>query len=203
MSADERAIDELLGFWFGSSDDDVEVAQDQARLWWSHDPAVDAEITERFGALVSRAAAGEVDHWAGTARGRLALILLLDQLPRNIHRGTPQAFATDRKALALSREGLRLRADQELRPIERVFLMMPLEHAEDIEAQQECVQCFRALANEVPESSREIFEYYLDYAVRHHDVVARFGRFPHRNQTLGRPSTPEETSFLEEPDSSF
>ena len=203
MSKDEQAIGDLLEFWFGSNTNDAEAAKTQARLWWSHDPAVDAEIGERFGALVARAAAGELDHWASAARGRLALILLLDQLPRNIYRGTPQAFATDPRALALCREGLRHRVDMELRPIERVFLMLPLEHCEDEGAQEECVRRFRDLADEVPEELRATFDEYLDYAVRHHAVVARFGRFPHRNQILLRTSSPEEISYLEKPGSSF
>jgi len=203
MDEDRLMIDELLAFWFGSAADDSAVAREQSRLWWSHDPEVDAEIEERFGALAKRAANGELDLWASTPRGRLALILLCDQLPRNIHRGTPQAFATDDRALTLAHEGLGAGVDRELRPIERVFLLMPLEHAEAIGAQDESVRRFRALVGEVGEEVRPTFEEYLDYAIRHRDVIARFGRFPHRNAILSRPSTAEERSFLEQPGSSF
>jgi uncharacterized protein (DUF924 family) len=203
MSNDQREIDELLGFWFGDSDDDAAVAQSQSKLWWSHDPATDNEIKQRFGDLVARAAAGELDDWAETARGRLALILLFDQLPRNIHRGFPKAFATDPRALRLALEGLQAGVDEELRPIEKVFLMMPLEHSESLDRQEESVRRFRALAEEAPENLKATFEYYLDYAVRHRDIIARFGRFPHRNELLGRISTSEELAFLEEPGSSF
>ncbi len=201
-SLDARAR-ELLDFWFGPHADDAEAARAQAGLWWGHAETTDADVRRRFGDLIGPARAGDLDGWAATPRGRLALVLLLDQVPRNVHRGTPDAFAGDSHALALTRGGLRGGDLEHLRPVERVFLLMPLEHAEDLACQEECVERMQALAEAVPEAWREPFEMFADYAVRHRDVIARFGRFPHRNAILGRPSTPEELEFLSRPGSSF
>ncbi len=138
-----------------------------------------------------------------TPRGRLALILLLDQLPRAIYRGTPRAFEKDDKALGLAREGLQLKMDHHLRYIERLFFLLPLEHAEDLDAQQQSVRRFLELEAEVAPPLRPAFGGFVEYAVRHRDVIERFGRFPHRNEILGRESTAEEEAFLKEPGSSF
>jgi uncharacterized protein (DUF924 family) len=199
----ETIKDELLEFWFGKEPDDAAVAQAKAGLWWGRDPATDELLQERFGAATSAAAAGVLDHWTGSPRGRLALILLLDQLPRAIHRGTPTAFATDGMALEAASRGLASGADRLLRPIERVFFYLPFEHSERIEDQERSVELFRGLLASTAESSRASFEFFLDYAVRHRDIIARFGRFPHRNLVLGRQSTAMELEFLEQPDSSF
>jgi uncharacterized protein (DUF924 family) len=133
----------------------------------------------------------------------LALILLLDQLPRAIHRATPEAFAQDSKALKVAEQGLESGADRLLRPIERLFVYLPFEHSEDMADQDRSVQLFRDLAASVPENHRETFAGFVDYAVKHREVITRFGRFPHRNLILGRESTPEEKAFLEQPGSSF
>ena len=194
---------QLLLYWFGDHDDDAEVARAQAGLWWGHDEETDAEVRRRVGDLILPALAGELDGWAASARGRLALVLALDQVPRNVHRGTPLAFAGDERALALTREGLERGDPDHLRPIEQVFLLMPLEHAEDLAAQEECVERMQTLTEAVPEAWREPFAMFCDYARRHRDVIARFGRFPHRNAILGRASTPEELAFLQQPGSSF
>jgi uncharacterized protein (DUF924 family) len=138
-----------------------------------------------------------------TSRGRLALILLLDQLPRSIHRGTPEAFAQDAAARQVADSGLAAGADRLLRPIERLFFYLPFEHSEDLADQHRSVRLFRELGESVLESQRDVFSGFLDYAVRHREVIERFGRFPHRNRILGRESTPEELAFLEEPGSSF
>lgn len=194
---------DVLGFWFGAHAGDSATAQAQRRLWWSKDAVVDADIRERFGALVSAAAAGRHDDWAATPRGRLALLVLLDQFSRNIHRDTAQAFAHDAQALRLALEGLEAGHDRSLRPIERVFCYLPLEHAESLPLQVRSVALFRALAAEAGEAGRATFAGYLDFAERHHAIIARFGRFPHRNRILGRKSTPEETAFLKQPGSGF
>lgn len=193
----------VLAFWFGAGTDDAATAQTQRKLWWSKDAAVDAGMRTRFATLVSTAAAGGHDDWAGTPQGRLALIVLFDQLPRNIYRDTPQAFAFDARALQLALDGIATGADQPLRPIERVFCYLPLEHAESLAMQERSVTLFTALAADAPDNVRDTFRGFADYAVRHREVIARFGRFPHRNRILGRVSTPEEMEFLKQPGSSF
>jgi len=203
MSTLPPAATAVLDFWFGTLVDDVATAQAQRKLWWSKDPAVDADMRRRFAGLVDAAAAGVHDDWAASPRGQLALILLFDQFPRNIHRDTPQAFAFDARALPLAQGLVSTEGDRALRRIERVFCYLPLEHAESIETQDRSVELFRALAADTQEHQRETFAGYVDYALRHRDVIARFGRFPHRNRILGRRSTPEENEFLAQPGSSF
>lgn len=193
----------ILDFWFGADPDDAIVVKKQAMLWWSKNRESDDEIRQRFEDAVRSAAAGELNEWLATARGRLALIILTDQFPRNMYRDTARAFSCDSKALAWCLEGLNGRVDRELRPIERVFFYLPLEHAESRERQAKSVQCFSELAASVPIDQKNIFEEYLGFAIRHRDIVERFGRFPHRNDLLGRRSTPEELAFLTEPGSSF
>lgn len=193
----------ILEFWFGNTADDTATAQAQQKLWWSKNAAVDADIRTRFGALVETAVTGTLDDWAQDARGRLALILLFDQFPRNMYRDTPRAFACDARAEKLALAGIANGADRTLRAIERVFFYLPLEHSESAELQERSVALFTALAAGVPEADRKTFAGYVDYAVRHRDVIHRFGRFPHRNHILGRDSTPEETTFLKQPGSSF
>ncbi|MGY4025292.1 DUF924 family protein [Aeromonas rivuli] len=190
----------LLDFWFGDDTDDASRAKRQAPLWWGKSRDTDLLIRQRFGALAEQASAGTLAHWAEVPTGRLALILLLDQLPRNIHRGTPGSFAQDAKALALTLAGLSLGADKALSPLARVFYYLPLEHAEQREHQARSVALFDALAAEQPGST---FAGYLDFARRHQVIVDRFGRFPHRNAILGRPNTTEESAFLTQPGSGF
>jgi uncharacterized protein (DUF924 family) len=195
--------DELLDLWFGDNNDDAEVGASQASLWWGKSVETDDMLGARFGQAADAAAAGTLDHWSGSPHGRLALILLLDQLPRVIHRGRPDAFAQDGKARTVAEKGLASGADRLLRPIERVFFYLPFEHSENPADQQRSLELFENLANEVPEKWTETFDLYLDFAVRHKKIIDRFGRFPHRNDILGRVSTPEETEFLQQPDSGF
>ena len=199
----EEKKDELLRLWFGDDDDDAAVAEARAELWWGHRQETDELLQARFGTVASAAATDVLDHWAGSPRGRLALILSLDQLPRAIHRGMPEAFAQDAKARKVAEQGLESGADRLLRPIERLFVYLPFEHSEDIADQDRSVQLFRELVAAVPHEHRETFAGFLDYAVRHREVIREFGRFPHRNQILGRESTAEEKAFLEQPGSSF
>ncbi len=200
---DTITADIVLDFWFGPAAGDTATAQAQQKLWWSKNETIDADIRTRFGGLVEAAASGRHDDWALKPRGRLALILLFDQFPRNMYRNTPRAFACDPLAGKLALAGIASGADRELRAIERVFFYLPLEHSESAELQERCVALFTALAAGVPEADRETFAGYVDYAVRHRDVIHRFGRFPHRNRILGRTSTQEETAFLQQPGSSF
>jgi uncharacterized protein (DUF924 family) len=202
FDGDPRA-DALLEFWFGSQTDDAEVANAQATLWWGHDPATDVVVQQRFEGLAELAAGGALDHWQDSPRGRLALILLLDQVPRNVWRGTVRAFATDPMARWAVLEGFTRRDDRELRPIHRLFFYMPLEHSESVAYQNQSVEAVRSLADEVPTAWRTAFDLFVDYAERHRDVIERFGRFPHRNRILGRASTADEIAFLSEPGSSF
>lgn len=199
----QQVRDDLLALWFGDNPDDSAVAAEKKALWWGHDPATDEMLREKFGTPSVAAGVGVLDHWTGSPRGRLALILLLDQIPRSVHRGLPEAFALDPDARNVAAQGLASGADRLLRPIERVFFYLPFEHSEGLDDQERSVDLFRELAGSVPDGDRETFDFFLDYAVRHHAVIARFGRFPHRNVILGRQSTPEEIEFLAQPGSSF
>lgn len=192
----EARIEAVLSYWFGTVGENGFPAQDRRDLWFGASPETDAEIAARFGDDVERAGRGELESWARTPRGRLALILLLDQFSRNIHRGTPEAFANDDRALALCLEGLRLGHDRTLRSCERVFFYLPLEHSEDPVHQSRCVGLLEELLRGSPQGTRPRLEEALAYARKHRDIVERFGRFPHRNPILGRASTPEEERFL-------
>lgn len=193
----------LLDWWFGGAASAGEVAARRNGLWFGYRPEQDEDARLRFGDPCAEALAGGLRGWTGQAQGRLALILLLDQLPRMIHRGTPQAFAGDERARTLLDEGLAQGFDAELAPIQRVFAYLVLEHAEDPALQDQAVARFTALRDQAPASEHELFGNYLDFAERHREVIRRFGRFPHRNAILGRPSTPEELAFLEQPGSRF
>ena len=195
--------DTLHAFWFGTSPQDAEVIARQSALWWQKQPAVDTEIRKRFAPLVERAATGELDSWLGELRGRLALILLTDQFPRNIWREQAAAFAFDVLALRWAKEALVLGLDTRARPIERVFLYLPLEHSENLADQQHAVRLFDALAASVSSELRPAFDGFLDYARRHLEIIERFGRFPHRNAALGRETTAAEADFLRQPGSRF
>lgn len=186
--------DAIPDFWFGTLDNDGVPAADVMRRWFESDPGFDAEIRERFGADLERVDA--LSELEVEPRGALALVLLTDQFPRNIHRGTPQAFAFDERARGVTRRAIEAGHESALHPIERVFLYMPLEHAEDLKLQDESVRRFRALAEEVPEHLRETFASFAWHAENHREVIARFGRFPHRNAVLGRESTAAERAYL-------
>jgi Uncharacterized protein conserved in bacteria len=179
------------------------VAERQKKLWWSKNPDIDTECRTRFAPLVQQAAANQLDDWTESPRSMLALVLLLDQMPRNIYRDTAQAFAHDELARQCSHLALAMGLDADLPPLARVFLYLPLEHAEDLDDQEYVVQLMGALAKAASAEDKATFDGYADYARRHHAVIARFGRFPHRNRILARESTPEEIDFLKQPGSSF
>ncbi|MBW8329969.1 MAG: DUF924 domain-containing protein [Thiobacillus sp.] len=200
---DQAEAESVLAFWFGSPGSATEVAGRQSKLWFGKSPANDQAVIDRFTATLLAAAAGQLDHWTTTPRGRLALVIVLDQFPHHIHRDRPQAFATDPQALGLSLAALTADEDRQLAPIERVFLYLPLEHAESLDLQERSVALYEKLARAAAADERALFDNYLDYARKHRDVVARFGRFPHRNDILGRASTPEELEFLKQPGSRF
>lgn len=196
-------IDYVLGFWFGDSQDDAEVAREKSALWWKKSEDTDKLIWAKFEHRVQQAVRGELRDWLGSSRGRLASIILIDQFCRNIYRNTPQAFAHDEQALAWTLSGLDEGVDNELRPIERIFFYLPLEHSENLGHQQRCVELCAQLLAAVPDTARDTFAGFLDFAERHKAVIERFGRFPHRNDILGRESTQEEIEFLRTPGSSF
>lgn len=183
--------EEVLSFWF----DDIAGDDFKTRngIWFGKNAAFDANIQKRFGSLRADAAAGKLIDWERSARAALALVIALDQFSRNVFRGTPWAFATDAMALATAKRAIESGFDRQLRPVERLFLYLPFEHAETLADQERSVALSKTLDD--PGS--------LDYAERHRAIVVRFGRFPHRNAILGRASTPEEIAFLAEPGSSF
>ena len=197
-------IESVLDFWFGSCGPDGSLDPARKKMWFGDGRRHDSAIRERFGALHQRASRGELEkEWGATPSGRIALIVLLDQFSRHIHRDTAAAFAQDRAAQQLAVTGIDQGVDHQLIPAQRVFFYLPLEHAEDIELQRLCVRCFDGLAHTVATGRRKDYEGFLDYARRHLEIIERFGRFPHRNKVLGRRSTPAEIRFLGKPGSSF
>ena len=173
-------LEELLKKWFNPE----------------HDPSFDADLRNRFGNDVAAARLGVMGSWLDTARGSLALVMLFDQLPRNIYRGTKDAFASDHLALETTTAGIKRGFDQELNLIERVFFYIPLEHAEDLHVQDECVKQYKALDKIVPLEMKSITQACMQENAAHREVIRRFGRFPQRNAALGRRSTQEELEWL-------
>lgn len=192
------AIDAVLSFWFGTAHLGIELYQQRRKLWFGKNPAVDQEIRDRFLDLYQQATEGKLDQWQRSPLGALALVILLDQFPRNMFRNTPQAFATDARARTVAKEAIEQGWDQDLPAVQRFFFYLPLEHSEHLPDQQQCLQHYQRLIAANPELADM-----LDYAIRHHEIIDRFGRFPHRNRILGRDSTPEELEFLKQPGSSF
>ncbi|MGG6237053.1 DUF924 family protein [Nodosilinea sp. AN01ver1] len=192
-------VEEILRFWFGDSADPEGEYGQQRKVWFKKDSAFDDAIRQRFLGDVERAIAGELDTWRSQPRSCLALVLLLDQFPRNLFRGKAKSFAGDRAALATAYYALDRGYDQQVLPVERMFFYLPLEHSENLADQERSVEVVRSLHAADPEK----LESTLDYALRHRDVIQRFGRFPHRNEVLGRETTPEEAKFLQQPGSRF
>ncbi|KAB0547959.1 DUF924 domain-containing protein [Pseudomonas argentinensis] len=193
----------LLDWWFGPAGTAAQSAAEKHRLWFGKRDEQDAEAKERFGVLVEQALAGELQEWSADPHGWLANVLLLDQLPRMIHRDTPLAFAGDAQARELVEQGITLGWDRQLSPLQRVFIYLVLEHTEEPLQQARSVDLFEQLAKAASAAERELFAGFLDYARRHQRVIQRFGRFPHRNEILGRVSSADELRFLAEPGSRF
>ena len=187
--------DDILAFWFADGPDAVR------RAWFTRDDAFDSAIRDRFGHLLLPARHGALDSWAREAEGALALLLLLDQFPRNLFRGSAEAFASDAKAREMAREAVFLRRFHRVpTPTQSVFLFLPFEHSEDIRDQEVSVALFEGLRHLPGHGDPDGA---VDYAWRHLEVIRRFGRFPHRNAALGRASTPEEQAYLAEPGAGF
>ena len=198
----------ILDYWFNGLNDQtlIDLESSTVKRWFSGEEATDREIRERFEEDHLQAARGEYKAWEDTPRGRLALVILLDQFPRNLYRNSPKAFATDPMALDLCLRSIEDGFDEPLALIERTFLYMPLMHAEAVEMQEKCKRQFSLLVELAKERSAMnvgYFTYSYEFAVKHAVIIERFGWFPHRNAILGRPSTPEEIEFLKGPDSSF
>ncbi|MCB9593390.1 MAG: DUF924 domain-containing protein [Sandaracinaceae bacterium] len=192
----DEKIAEILSFWFDPPPEGEERPQGM-ELWFAKSAATDRKIERKFGRTVERAKSGALDAWAETPKGRLALIVLLDQFNRNVHRETPEMFAGDEKALALCLDGLDEGMDRSLNALERAFFYMPCMHAEDVDMQLTSVEVFAELLAEAPPEHKKACEAFLQHAEKHRDVVERFERFPHRNAILDRSSSPEESAFLQ------
>jgi len=186
---------EVLDFWFGREGE--EGYGEFREAWFNRDPEFDREIRDRFEPVYEEAAAGRLDHWKSEASSCLALIVVLDQFPRNMYRGDARMYAADEKAREAARHAVEHAYDRELSPYGRLFMYLPFEHSEELDDQRLSVELFRGLATEM--GSEDL----LGYAVRHLEIVERFGRFPHRNEILGRRTTLEESKFLSGPDSYF
>jgi uncharacterized protein (DUF924 family) len=192
---------DVLEFWFGGAPFDTARLEERNRFWFGGDgeaaqKARDALIRTTLEPMLERAARGEFVSWAASPKRRLALIILFDQVPRNVYRGTAAAYAFDREALSLAAEGLQLAADAALNTPERLFFYLPLEHAESIEVQNASMAAFERLISEAPAEFRDFATSLRGYARKHRDVIEKFGRFPMRNAALGRESTEEERAWL-------
>jgi uncharacterized protein (DUF924 family) len=206
-----RVVDEARSvreFWFGRLPLTTDSFNQRLRFWFGDESSRlrqqrDAQIRGRFGGLFERAASGQLAAWADGPRRRLSLIILLDQFPRNMFRGSARAFATDGQALTLALSGMQSAADAALDVAERLFFYMPLQHAESPEVQDESVAAYRRLLAETPEELQRQFRSALRSAENHREIIERFGRFPYRNRVLGRTTTPQELEWLRRGGESF
>lgn len=187
---------DILEFWLGEGFASGWPGRDMGKQWFGGGAELDRQVAGRFGAQVAEALAGGLARWEAGPLERLALVILLDQFPRNMHRGQAQAFAGDTRAQQLVRDALAQGMDGKLPWVGRMFLYMPLMHAEDLPLQEEGVRRFRQLAADAPDALRVTLTSSLRFAEQHRDIIARFGRFPYRNQALGRSSTAPELEFL-------
>ncbi|KGJ87506.1 DUF924 family protein [Thalassotalea sp. ND16A] len=193
----DKNINVIIDFWFGKIEQELSAAK-KNQLWYLSTAQDDATITRQFEHLYERALQGQLNCWSETAKGTMALIIVLDQLPRNMYRGTDKAFKSDHLALQYCLLGLAKGYDKQLSLVERSFFYHPLEHAEDINMQQRCVVEFQRLQQEYQgEKQRQFIRSSLEFAKLHLDIIEQFGRFPYRNQVLGRVSTAEEIEFIE------
>ncbi len=193
---DEIRIDAILSFWFMEQKLSAPQIDGRMDTWFGEDPVFDEEIAKEFAEDVERASEGSLDHWAHEPRGRLALILLLDQFRRNIFRNSPQAFEKDKAALKLCVEGAMEKKDHGLAPIHKAFFYMPLQHSESRKVQEKSRKVYQRLAEAVSPTYKETFETIAQFADLHADIVEQFGRFPHRNKLLGRENSAEEEEYL-------
>jgi uncharacterized protein (DUF924 family) len=203
MSPRTDLVGDVLGFWFGDDTDEGAVLAQGRERWFAKNDALDAQIAERFRAEVAAARLGKFDPLAERPEGRLALLILIDQFSRNLGRGEASAYDADDHAQRLCLDGLRLGHDRALTRPQRLFFYLPLEHAENLSLQHASVALFAMLAEEAPAAERAHYDNARDYAERHHAVIARFGRFPHRNAVLGRVDSADEADYLSQPGAGF
>jgi len=196
-------IEDILDFWFGELNEHGCSTPEHRKRWWTKSDAFDESIQHHFLDDYEAIVDGEREAWRSSERGALAYIIVLDQFSRNMFRGTPTMFAADELAREVCREGLDAGFDAELSFDERVFFYLPLEHSESMADHKLCLELFKKLLDSAPETLEADAKYYLDFAVQHKAIIERFGRYPHRNEILGRASSEEEAKFLREPGSSF
>jgi uncharacterized protein (DUF924 family) len=200
----EETAGTILHFWFDYAADRPALLEERNKMWFRGGFELDRTIAHRFSGIVAKLASGEARRWAQrSARHRLAAIIALDQFSRNIFRGSAAAFENDPLALALCKEAILAGEDMALKPVERIFLYLPLEHSESASDQRRSLEKYAALAEAAPPGTEAILASTLDYAKRHAAIIRRFGRYPHRNAALGRLTTSAERAFLERPGSRF
>lgn len=195
---DNVKIEEILNFWFGHVEETIVPSEKRARIWFGEGTDIDNEIKSHFTTSLEKAIAGEYSGWAKTPRGRLALIILLDQFSRHVYRNTPKAYEQDEAALSICMEGLSEEDDHELSLIERVFYYFPLLHSEQLAYQEQSIRAYQNLSEIAFSETRVIYDSFLKFANHHYALIQRFGRFPQRNTVLGRTSTLEERAYIEE-----
>ena len=193
---DQARIEAILSFWFKEQELSAPQIDRRMDIWFGEDAVFDHEIEKEFADDVELASEGKLNHWANEAHGRLALIILIDQFRRNIHRNSIKAFSKDKLALKLCVEGAVEKKDKSLTPIQRVFFYMPLQHAESAKVQAKAVELYNRLAESVSPTYQETFLTVAQFAELHKDIIDQFGRFPHRNKLLGRENTAEEDEYL-------
>jgi uncharacterized protein (DUF924 family) len=196
-AADDERLHAILEFWLGTESERDAPAPEVRERWYAKSDEFDAQLGREFGQPLERAGRGELDAWSETPRGLLALVIMLDQFTRNLHRGSGRMFEHDARALALAKQAIERGDDAKLRGAECQFLYMPFMHSEAIDDQRRSLELFEHLARVAPGLDCR------SWARSHHDIVARFGRFPHRNAWIGRSSTEAETEFLKQPNSGF
>ena len=202
-TTDEQRIEAVLNFWIGPLDEHGLYPKSRIKFWFYSNPDTDAAIVDGFGDDYARAGRGELDHWAQTPRGRLALIIMLDQFTRNLGRGSADAYANDPRGLALCHEGIRLGHDRHMRGPERAFFYMPLEHSESMADQDLIIASLDAWLAEAGEPLASGMKDFLSSAQEHREIIVAYGRYPHRNTVLGRANTPAEQAYLDNSGKSF
>ena len=203
MKLNDVTAQEVIAFWFDEATTDPGIAEARGKFWYGSSSVIDQQIIERFQSVHEQAAAGSLSAWETHPAGALALVIVLDQFSRNMYRGTARAFAADKLAREIAARAIDKGMDKSLHLLYRIFLYHPLHHAENLQQQDLVVQLYRELKAEAPPEWQNLIEGFLKFAVEHREVVARFGRFPHRNRILGRSSTAEERQYLEAGASSY
>jgi uncharacterized protein (DUF924 family) len=195
---------DILSYWLGQLNPETgQSTENKFPLWFGKSQETDDHLRETYGSLLEKAKAGELKDWEESPESLVALVILMDQFSRNIFRGTSGMYAADEKALSLSKQVVESGQDEQLPTAMRVFLYMPFMHSEELEDQEKCIEIFKKLKEQVPESIKDSIENNVIYAIKHRDIVKEYGRFPHRNEILSRANTPEEEVYLAQPGAGF